>query len=237
MLEKVAAWLEEQGYPLEMRTAAEFRKAGFEVTQSVLYKDRDTEKYRETDVFALDPDLVGVTQIAFVVECKAVKKPWLLLCGPDVLVGHNVVRSFAAVSDTVVNALSEADQIIRLQRECPWFRGDDLTGYSLRSAFSDKDIAYETALSVAKATNDFLRTKQEKGYTTFVTVFPVIVLDAPLIRCSLANDGRIELCSAPCWNWTRGLDKVEASAEEARWDARHGYRGHLKRSGRSCWKV
>ena len=189
MLDQVRKWVGEQGFPLEMRTASAFREAGFEVTLSELYTDADTGKPREIDVLAYYPDYVGVTRIAFIVECKSSKRPWLLLCDPKVLVGHNRVHSFAAVNQNAVKALVEGPVLNSLMNECPWFRKEELTAYSLRNAFSDKDVAYEATLSVAKASMDF--TRSAKDYQQFVS-FPVIVVDSPIIRCSLDDNGQIQ---------------------------------------------
>lgn len=173
-----------------MQTASAFRKAGFEVTQSSLYTDPDTKKPREIDVFATDKDYIGVTKIAFMVECKSSKKPWLLLTDPEVLIGHNRVRSFAFVNQNAIKAMIEDVVFHSLMEQCPWFRKDDkLAGYSLRSAFSDKDIAYDAASSVAKASLDLVNSA--KKYQQRIA-FPVIVIASPLVRCWLDEQGEIQ---------------------------------------------
>jgi hypothetical protein len=78
MTENVRQWLEGEGFPLEMRVAAAFRKTGFDVRQSSLYADPESGKNREIDVIAADPDYIGIVEIHFVVECKSSKKPWVL---------------------------------------------------------------------------------------------------------------------------------------------------------------
>jgi hypothetical protein len=61
MLEEVQRWLTGQGFPLEMRTASAFSRAGFEVRQSVLYTDSETAKSREIDILAIAPDVLGIS--------------------------------------------------------------------------------------------------------------------------------------------------------------------------------
>jgi len=195
MIDQVKNWLKDQGFPLEMQTAAAFRKAGFEVTQSNLYSDLDTKKPREIDVFAADKDYVGVTQIAFIVECKSSKKPWLLLTDPEALTGHNRVRSFAFVSQNAITAMIEDPVFDSLMEQCPWFRKENqLAGYSLRSAFSDNDIAYDAASCAAKASLDFVN--GAKDYQQRVA-FPVIVIASPLVRCWLDEKGEIQAEEIP----------------------------------------
>ena len=187
--EQIKNWLSEQGFPLEMQTASIFRKAGFEVRQSNIYSDPETGKSREIDILAINPDVMGVTQIVFVVECKSSKKPWLLMSDPQVLSGYHRVRAFAAVNQNAVEAMVDDSVLYPLIEKCPWFSKDGLTGYSLRTAFSEKDIAYEAASSAANAA--FAYVKRAKNYQQRIA-FPVIVIESPLIRCSLADDGEIQ---------------------------------------------
>ena len=170
-----------------MRTASAFREAGFEVTLSSLYTDPDTQKPREIDVLALFPDYVGVTRIAFIVECKSSKKPWLLLCDPGVLTGNNRFHAFAHVNKNTIEAMVE-EPVFGTLLNHPWFRKNELTGYSLRSAFSERDVAYDAATSVAKASMDFIKSAED--YQQFLAL-PVIVVDSPLICCSLDRHGEI----------------------------------------------
>jgi len=190
MLDQIKNWLKDQGFPLEMQTASEFRKAGFEVTQSNLYTDLDTKKSREIDVFANDREYLGVTKIAFLVECKSTKKPWVLLADPEVLTGHLRARSFAFLDQNAVKAMLDQPIFKSLMKNCPWFRKEgELAGYSLRTAFSDSDVAYEAASSVAKASLDFVN--RAKNYQQCVA-FPVIVITSPLVRCWLDEEGEIQ---------------------------------------------
>jgi hypothetical protein len=188
MIDQVKNWLRDQGFPLEMQTASEFRRAGFEVTLSSLYRDTETGKFREMDVCATHKDFIGVTQIAFFVECKSTKKPWLLLSDPEVLSGYHRVHSFAMTNKNAFEAIGSESVFDSLMKSCPWFRKEELTGYSLRSAFSDKDIAYEAAASVAKASRAFVNGAEE--YQQRIA-FPVIVVSSPLVRCSLDTNGEI----------------------------------------------
>ena len=165
-----------------------FRSAGFEVTLSSLYRDLETEKPREIDVFAAHKDCIGVTQIAFIVECKSTKNPWLLLCDPEVLTGYNRVHSFVVANKNAYQDIVEDPVFDSLMENCPWFSKAELTGYSLRNAFSSKDIAYEAATSVAKASLDFV--KSADSYQQRMA-FPIIVVTSPLIRCSLDEKGEI----------------------------------------------
>ena len=85
------------------------------------------------------------------------------------------------------------DRIKYFIENLPWFRKDGLIGYSFRQAFSERDAAYAAALSVAKASDDLVN-RVGKGYRPkFRFAFPVIVVDSPLINCSLRDDGELIL--------------------------------------------
>ncbi|WP_312356464.1 hypothetical protein [Empedobacter sp.] len=49
---KIKEWINKNGYPLEMYTSRIFKNNGFNVAQSLYYKDISTEKYREIDILA-----------------------------------------------------------------------------------------------------------------------------------------------------------------------------------------
>ena len=53
LVQKIRNWLDTQGYPLEMKVARCFQKAGFRVSSSEYYLDPDERKPREIDVIAI----------------------------------------------------------------------------------------------------------------------------------------------------------------------------------------
>lgn len=188
---KVREWLEAQGFTLEMRTASAFRAAGFEVRQSNLYVDTKTGNAREIDVLAIDPDVLGVIDIRFIVECKSTKKPWVLFCSPDTLVGYNRIFAFAALSEKARGVL--VDRLGELLSKFPWLHKDGLIDYSVRQALSNADVAYAAAATVANACENFVHGVEGSYRPPLCFAFPVIVIDGPLIRCSLAENGDVQL--------------------------------------------
>ncbi len=79
----VDEFLRNNGYPLEMLVAKEFRKAGFEVYQSSIYVDKEKGKDREIDVTAYYWRIVDEIQVSIkvIIECKFAKTPWVLFTG------------------------------------------------------------------------------------------------------------------------------------------------------------
>jgi hypothetical protein len=175
-----------------MRAASAFRKAGFEVRQSVHTLDTETGKARETDVIAFHPDILGITQITFVVECKASHKPWVLLSSHDTLAGYNRFFSFASTSSKAIEALFP--KMIK-DKEFPWFWKKGIIGYSFRQALlkaEDKDHAYSAACSVARACINLTNNRSGGHHPPFSFLFPVIVIDGPLFQCVLEEGGDLQ---------------------------------------------
>lgn len=190
LIASVQSWLDEQGFPLEMKTASAFRSAGFEVRQSSYYIDPESGKGREIDVLATDPDpyMIGATRIVFVIECKTSKKPWLLLQSPDTLIGYLRYAAFGVLSESALKAFLQHQEWIE---NLPWLKKPPLAGYAFRQALGDKDVAYSAVITVAKACKDIVG--QEDGFPRFTLAFPVIVIDSPLISCSMLKNGKLRL--------------------------------------------
>jgi hypothetical protein len=198
MVPKIQEWLDKRGFTLEMRTASAFRAAGFKVRQSSLYVDPETGKSREIDVVAIDPDVMGVIDIRFVIECKSTEKPWVLLSSPDTLDGYNRMFAFAVLSEKARGALIDRFELHHADiggffDRLPWLRKEGLIGYSMRQALSDADVAFAAATSVAKACDNFVKKAGGSYGPQLFFGFPVIVIDGPLIRCSLTEDKGVQL--------------------------------------------
>jgi len=80
----------------------------------------------------------------------------------------------------------------RLAAKIPWINKEGFIGYSLRQAHSEKDSGYEVAISIAKACCARVQAL-ERQPKRIAFGFPVIVTNAPLIQCSLARDGQLQL--------------------------------------------
>lgn len=194
MIDSVRQWLETQGFPLEMKVAAAFRHAGFEVRQSSHYMDPETGKGREIDVLATDPDFRGVVEIHFAIECKSSKKTWVLLASEHTLEKYNRFFAFGRLTKETIAAFADRLYETEFLDHLPWLRKDGITGYSFRQAFAEKpDLAYSAAISAAKACEYLVQSPEDRYVAPFILAFPVIVIDAPLIQCWLASDGQLQL--------------------------------------------
>lgn len=188
--ERVTKWLQDQGYPLEMRSAAEFRAAGFIVRQSQHYMDAESGKSRETDVVCLAKDQLGVALIRFVVECKATGKPWVVLSSPYTLDSYNRLFALGHLSAPFREVLIDLTMNDRgALSALKWFKKDGRVGFNVVQAFSKgEDAPFTAAMSVVKASLWL----HEDG-AKFTASFPVIVVDAPLYEGYLGEAGEILL--------------------------------------------
>lgn len=188
--QKVTEWLHKTGLPLELATAAAFKRWKFEVTHSAVYADPQTEKGREIDVVAYARDGTGLLQFYVVVECKASPSPWVVLVDPSA--SSITYASLGLASRRTRDALT----VDSLNSRHPL--GESLTmihrnGYGLRQAFSkDNDPAYAASMAVLKAANAQLLESNSKT-ERYKFVIPLIVVDAPIYECIIAEDGSLSL--------------------------------------------
>lgn len=189
--EKVLDWLKSTGFPLEMEAASAFRTAGFDVRQSAVFPDSQSDKGREVDVLAQDPDFLGVIEISFVVECKSSSHPWVVFTSEDALYGYNRLLAFGVTSGAAKDALAKRigktlweNHISRPERG----------GYGFRQALrKDSDPAYTAAIGALKACHGIARDRVSSSIPRLAFAFPVIVVDSPLFECSRDSNGELAL--------------------------------------------
>ncbi len=190
---KVLEWLNSTGFPLEMEAANEFRKAGFDVRQSSTFSDPQSDKGREIDVLASDPDYIGIIEISFVIECKSSAKPWVILMSDDTFSNYNSLFAFCVnnlaaregMSSRIIKQTALKNLILRQTS-----RG----GYGFRQALGkEADPAYTAAMSTIKACYGITQDRVDSSTPRLSFAFPVIVVDSPLFECSRSDDGELEL--------------------------------------------
>ncbi len=188
LTEKVQKWLTSSGYPLEMKVAVAFQKAGFRVFQSDSYSDPDTNENREIDVFAFDTfeNDDFVVRLHFIIECKvSSQKPWVMFLSHS----HGVAKP-AYVSQQTANGLgrsflraisqtNEAQRIPLLSNAQPMAYGmtEALGGDGNSNCYKAITSATKAAISSAK------RTSGQISFDNYLNVYlPVIVLDGHLFQ-------------------------------------------------------
>jgi len=199
---KIRAWLDEQGYPLEMRVARTFRRAGFRVLQSDYYRDSETEAFRELDVVAsLDHRIDDLhLRIQFIIECKSSRsKPWLMFCSRDATLAPTarvVQRTASKVGSKALTRLAQRKEI----QELALFQIVEPPAYGATQAFTTgSDIVYSALTGVGNAVSararelDNLRSSRNRFC---IILFPVVVVEGRLFSCVLENDASIAIAEA-----------------------------------------
>lgn len=195
------------GFPLEMKTALSFRNHNFDVYQSHCYNDFESDKSREVDVLAIhiDPSSTGIIDVSYVMECKASKKPWVVLKGEVLSDSYHRLNSFCITSDkgreAFVNKLLDGE----LEHIRDFTETSRYAGYDFRQAMGgDHDPAYSAAIGVIKASLSYVHERTCNVSDKLCFCFPVIVVDSPLFECSLNELGELELkeVQRSCFNFS-----------------------------------
>ena len=188
---KVKDWLEKTGLPLELETAASFKKAGFSVEHSSVYADPQSEKSREIDVIAHTRDRTGMVQFYGAIECKSSGNPWIVLVDGDssAVVTYSslgVMSESARESLTYENILGLGSNVGHLLKTM------HSNGYALRQAFcKDNDPAYAASMSAMNAAIA-LATRSDFRTPRYCFAVPVIVVNAPIFECHLDQKGELQ---------------------------------------------
>ena len=188
---KIKDWIQKTGFPLEMEVAAALQHEGFNVVQSHIFQDSQQEKSREIDVFATDPDFLGIVDITFVIECKASSKPWVVLKQAAGPIQYNKLLSFGVTSEP---ARSELVKRV-FNKSVPDYVDFGVTaGYGLRQAFSDDgESSGSICIPLLKAAHQITQSPGVKKLPRHAFCFPVLVVSSPLFECSLKADGELEI--------------------------------------------
>ena len=196
----VKEWLKKQGYPLELRVAAAFRGAGFDVVQSTYLKDIESDKFREVDVLATMQYQVANgwwMHVSFTIECKgaATDKPWLVFTSDQ----HDIddlfwLNWFPKVG---VDGMAGALLLNRRTELFPmvFFNKSDKIGHSVTEALSNgKDNAYCAIMKAIGSAQSLLTLSERRIKPRFRIVefaFPMVVTSAKLFGVHLDDSGEI----------------------------------------------
>lgn len=204
LTQEVIRWFGETGYPLEMHTARAMRQGGFSVESSAVFSDPETSKSREIDVLAWKRDATAAYACLFPIECKASKKPWVVLTSP------NQEYSFGGLwIGTYSKAARSAfgPKVLDFVRIYGEVFGGFTGGFGLKQAFGgEHDPAYSACISLLKACRSLCDSKDE---SQIEFSFPTIVVDTPIFELDLAIDGTVSVREVPQshFNFSAHLDE------------------------------
>lgn len=218
---RMEKWLDEQGYPLEMRATRVLRASGVTASPSWYFTDPETGQQRESDILAeaREPidDFTSV-QVLATVECKSSNaKPWILL-RDHVSLGRKgrIAHRFTAPSHEWYQELLDDPEL----QSAPLLGGYEPYGFALVRAFAggNEDVAYGAMLATAKAALGVCAwlddvaplSRSATSFRLYSTVLPVILIDAPLYECWLDKDGEVLLRPTKrgtvIWGYQMNLD-------------------------------
>ncbi len=200
MEKKISEWLEEQGYPLEMRVARIFSQHGFHVIHSPYFVDTDTDTYRETDLIAVIEKNYGnfTFRTTFVIECKNnLKYPWVGFGSKETRLSKKaflVQRCSNVQGNRFLEVLFESkfnfDNSIL-------FKVPDIPIYNMAQAFgSNSDAPYSAMSSVSKATLAQIKKAYHYMYICEIAM-PLIVLGGKFFISYLNENSESELKDCP----------------------------------------
>lgn len=204
--EKIAEWLERQGYPLEMRVAKAFIDAGLHVSLSVYYRDPENDTPREIDLVAGESGEFAdyfMFSVDFAIECKKSSLPWVLFVKPGFDSGSLFRNGWicSSIGSSVKAKLSTRtmwDNTLHAWNG-RWAYG---VTQALRSQTSENgDVPYKALMSCVKASHGLARTTEQQVWPSpnrdkvlFGSMTqPVIVLDGKLFEASLDASGELEI--------------------------------------------
>ena len=195
-VEHVDSWLKRQGYPGEYQVARELQKVGFRVWQGLYYNDTEgiDAKTREIDVVAAEwpPDTERTADVELVVEVKRSWDPWVVLTTSVEadLASTAPMRLVSDVARPMLDGMLNSPPVPDLLT-FPERHGYNVVQALGAASTSDQsqrernrpNPAYIALTGVVKASADRLRLLSKRA----VIVFPVIVVDGPLVQ--LGYDG------------------------------------------------
>jgi hypothetical protein len=200
---RLANWLQEQGYPLEMRAAAALREQGLEVVQSYYYFDQQAQTHREIDLRASYRMVITrkmMVDVELVIECKSSPdKPWVLFLSPFSM--HPTARTSQRFVARVSGSEQWWDRLARsraVQRAPLLTFGDHPAHALIRASLgkSTEDVAYGALMAVTRAAAGMLDQLNEASrdeFRHYAVVIPIVVLNAPLFTCTTSGDGSLVL--------------------------------------------
>lgn len=208
VINKIVKWVNDQGYPLEMRVASAAQEKGFRVVQSEYYFDPESGDSRELDVLAHKQKQINnaLFRVSLLIECKrSTDKPWVLFTSSKSLANPARVAQRAANS-LGRRFLGRACQNDKVQ-QLPIFSVPERPAYGVTQAFTTgKDTCYSSVTSVSKAAFstvvelDERKEKEMKVNKLFrktknicSIVFPVVVIDGALFEAYLNESSDVSV--------------------------------------------
>lgn len=191
----VEKYIAENGFPFEMQVAREFMLAGFEVYQSSLYIDPETNKVRELDIIASYTRYI-TNEIQFnfkiLIECKHAPTPWILFSGENPGLGNVTLENFYGANFAGSKMLEIISNTPKLWPTPP-FRLNDrmcygLTELSKSGGNSDSKNSFKAVMTLINTLKFEQANPTIAKGKLFEFYIPLIALEGHLFECYLEGD-------------------------------------------------
>ncbi len=191
MKDNILKWLENSGYPLEMKVASILSNFEIPFAQSAYYIDPETNKMREIDFEIRLTDSTGYCQMFGIIECKHIDKPWIIFKSENPYPGD--FFTFCMYGSNSKRALIQKsidNKILNWE----WFRPkNNKIGYGIAAAFTDKkDKTYDARMSCINAAI-YEKKKLDEGGDSLSFIFPIIIIDGDLFEAHLDVNNNINI--------------------------------------------
>lgn len=193
---RLREWLETSGRSLELRVSRTLRAAGAGVRPSFRFVDPTSRQLRESDVLAQFgwPGPQGIPcSLTAVVECKSSRKhPWVAFYDRRLTPAKSLSSWFTFAHGPFTTI---TDPLLELWKGSPPFDEMRVATHAVAAFAGDHDPVHDAlrqVLSAAGAIRDDYISHQVERRVGLV-VMPLIVIEAPIVRCSLDQSGAINL--------------------------------------------
>ena len=219
LVEGIADWLNEGGYPLELYVAKTLRELGFFCSKSLFFSDAESQKAREIDVVASKSahnELKQSLVLKLVIECKKSSNAFVVLCDSSeeetilrgVLFGNLYTNNRDDMFVSMPFFTAEEQDYSKIF-PTPVLNIPSRRGYTLLQAHQKSDShIYSDVYKLAKAyyfeiqkevefRDEIIKTEggadKEEMLNTFYSHLPVLVVDAPLVEVYLDDSGDTQI--------------------------------------------
>jgi hypothetical protein len=196
LVDKVKAWFESEGYPLEFDTSRVFKEQGFSTLQGYYISDETNGQPREVDVLAdidLRLDDYKFIRARQVVECKWSRdKPWVIFTSRQ-----STMAESACIAQTIGSRLAEAAMFCEAGNshlyEMDTFKSPQRGGFAGHRAFekegdNKQDQFYRAVQGVVNAAVALARRHDASSHNELTIpdhcflLFPIIVVEGSLFE-------------------------------------------------------
>ncbi|MDG1041026.1 MAG: hypothetical protein P8H13_08930 [Polaribacter sp.] len=195
----IKKWILKNGYPFEMKVANLFKKNEFNVSQSILYKDNVTNKYREIDIIAhTSREINGVWfNLTYVIECKkTTDKPWVVFKNKDLFnLQSNRYKNFGSKNAEIL--FSKIKKKIQSNKNLKFIFPSIIdSGYNIVTAFKDsKDLAYSATNGLLSACEYLVKRSNDSKLQFCNMYIPIIAIEGDLYESYLNPEGELTINS------------------------------------------